>query len=69
MLRKEIALQGKFILEVLYLSSNNRHVISLMKGAISINALILWNGYISQVVKFQQAYYTHYDMTKTVRHF
>ena len=68
MLRKEIAFQGKFILKVLYLNSINRNVISLMKGAISINALILWNIHISQVAKFQQAY-SHYDMTKTVRHF
>ena len=65
MLRKEIAFQGKFILKVLYLNSINRNVISLMKGAISINALILWNIHISQVAKFQQAY-SHYDMTKTV---
>ena len=47
MLRKEIILQGKFILKVLYLNSTNRNFISLMEGAISINALILWNEHIS----------------------
>ena len=52
MLRKEIILQGKFILKVLYLNSTNRNFISLMKGAISINALILWNEHISQAVNF-----------------
>ena len=62
MLRKEIILQGKFILKVFYLNSTNRNFISLIKGAISINALILWNKHISQAVNFQQAY-THYDMT------
>ena len=67
MLRKE-TFQGKFILKVLYLNSTNRNFTSLMKGAISINALILWNEHISQVVNFQQAY-THYDMTKIVTHF
>ena len=39
-----------------------------MEGAISINALILWNEHISEAVNFQQAN-THYDMTKTVTHF
>ena len=61
MLRKE-TFQGKFILKVLYLNSTNRNFISLMEGAISINALILWNEHISQAVNFQQAN-THYDMT------
>ena len=68
MLRKEITFKRKFILKVLYLSSTNRNFISLMEGAISINALILWNEHISQAVIFQQAK-THYDMTKIVRNF
>ena len=68
MLRKEITFQRKLILKVLYLNSTNRNFISLMEGAISINALILWNEHISQAVNFQQAN-THYDMTKIVRHF
>ena len=63
MLRKEITLQRKITLKVLYLNSTNRNFISLMEGAISINALILWNKHISQAVNFQQAN-THYNMTK-----
>ena len=65
---KKITFQRKFILKVLYLNSTNRNFISLMEGAISINALILWNEHISQAVIFQQAK-THYDMTKIVRNF
>ena len=68
MLRKEITFQKKIILKVLYLNSTNRNFISLMEGAISINALILWNEHISQVVNFQQTE-THYDITKIVRNF
>ena len=60
MLRKEITFQRKLILKVLYLNSTNRNFISLMEGAISINALILWNEHISQAVNFQQVS-THYD--------
>ena len=67
MLRKEITFKRKFILKVLYLNSTNRNFISLMEGAISINALILWNEHISQAVNFKQAN-THYDMTKIVKH-
>ena len=52
MLRKEITLQRKITLKVSYLNSTNRNFISLMEGAISINALILWNKHISQVVNF-----------------
>ena len=62
MLQKEITFRRKLILKVLYLNSANRNFISLMEGAISTNALILWNEHISQAVNFQQAY-THYDMT------
>ena len=68
MLRQKITFKRKFILEVLYLNSTNRNFISLMEGAISIIALILWNEHISQAVNFQQEN-THYDMTKKVRHF
>ena len=68
MLRKEITFKGKFTLKVLYFSSTNRNFISLMEGAISIDALILWNEHISQTVIFQQAK-THYHMTKIVRNF
>ena len=68
MLRKEITFKRKFILKVLYLNSTNRNFISLMEGAISINALILWNKHISQAVNFQQAN-TYYNMTKIVRYF
>ena len=68
MLRKEITLQRKIILKVLYLNSTNINFISLMEGAISINALILWNKHISQAVNFQQAN-TYYDITKIVRYF
>ena len=68
MLRKEITFQKKIILKVLYLNSTNRNFISLMEGAISINALILWNEHISQAVNFQQTE-IHYDMTKIVRNF
>ena len=64
--KKKKTFQRKFILKVLYLNSTNRNFISLMEGAISINALILWN--ISQAVNFQQEK-THYDMTKIVRNF
>ena len=60
--KKKKTFQRKFILKVLYLNSTNRNFISLMEGAISINALILWNEHISQAVNFQQAN-THYDMT------
>ena len=67
-LRKEITFKRKFILKVLHLNSTNRNFISLMKDAISINALILWNEHISKAVIFQQAK-THYDMTKIVRNF
>ena len=62
MLRKEITFKIKFILKALYLNSTNRNFISLMKGAISINALILWNEHISQTVNFQQEK-SHNDMT------
>ena len=68
MLRQKINFQRKFILRVLYLNSTNRNFISLMEGAISINALILWNKLISQAVNFQQAN-TYYNMTKIVRYF
>ena len=68
MLRKEITFKRKFTLKVLYFSSTNRNFISLMEGAISIDALILWNEHISQTVIFQQAK-THYHMTKIVRNF
>ena len=68
MLRQKITFKRKFILEVLHLNSTNRNFISLMEGAISIIALILWNEHISQAVNFQQEN-THYDMTKKVRHF
>ena len=68
MLRENITFQRKFILKVLYLNSTNRNFISLMEGAISINALILWNEHISQAVNFQQTE-THYDITKIVRNF
>ena len=67
MLSKKITVQRKYILKVLYLDSTNRNFISLMEGAISINALILWNEHISQAVNFKQAN-THYDMTKIVKH-
>ena len=40
MLRKEITLQRKIILKVLYLNSTNINFISLMEDVISINALI-----------------------------
>ena len=43
MLRKKTPFQRKFILKVLYLNSTNRDFISLIEGAISINALILRN--------------------------
>ena len=68
MLRKKNNFPQKFILKVLHLNSTNRNFILLMEGAISINALILWNGHISHAVNFQQAN-TYYDMTKIVRHF
>ena len=48
--------------------STNRNLVSLIEGAISINALILWNEHISHAVNFEQAN-THYDMIKIVRHF
>ena len=67
MLRQKITFKRKFILNVLYLNSTNKNFISLMEGAISIIALILWNKHISQAVNFQQGY--DYDMTKKVRHF
>ena len=66
--KKKKTFQRKFTLKVLYLSSTSRNFISLMEGAININALILWNEHISQAVNFQQAK-THYDMTKIVRNF
>ena len=68
MLPKKITFQRKFILKVLYLNSTNRKFISLNEGAISINALILWNEHISHAINIEQAN-THYDMTKIVRHF
>ena len=68
MLRKKKTFQRKFILKVLYLNSTNINFISLMEGAISISALILWYEHISQAVKFQQGK-TYYDKTKIVRHF
>ena len=68
MLRKKKTFQRKFILKVLYLNSTNRNFISLMEGAISINALILWNKHILQAVNLHQGN-THYDMTKIVRNF
>ena len=55
MLRKKITFQRKFILKVLYLNSTNINLISLMEGAMSIDALILWNKHISQTFNFQQA--------------
>ena len=60
--------QKKIYIKSFNLNSTNRNFISLMEGAISIIALILWNEHISQVVNFQQEN-THYDMTKKVRHF
>ena len=45
MLLKE-TFQGKFILKVSYLNSTNRNFTSLMKVAISINALTLRNEHI-----------------------
>ena len=68
MLRQKITFQRKFMLKVLYLNSTKRNFISLMEGAISINALILWNKLISQAVNFQQAN-SYYNMTKIVRYF
>ena len=68
MLRQKINFQRKFVLRVLYLNSTNRNFISLMEGAISINALILWNKHILQAVNLHQGN-THYDMTKIVRNF
>ena len=68
MLRNKIAFQRKFILKVLHLNNTNRNFISLIEGAISINALILWNEHISHAVNFEQAN-THYNMTKIVRQF
>ena len=68
MLGDKIAFQRKFILEVLHLNNTNRNFISLIEGAISINALILWNEHISYAVNFEQAN-THYNMTKIVRQF
>ena len=58
----------RFILKVLYLNSTNRNFISLMEGAISISALILWYEHTSQAINFQQGK-TYYDKTKIVRHF
>ena len=68
MLRKEITFQRKCILKVLYLNGTNRNFISLREGAVSINALILWNKHISQAINFQQAK-NHYAMTKILRNF
>ena len=65
---KRTTFQRKLVLKVLYLNSTNRKLISLIEGAISINALILWDEHISHAVNFEQAN-THYDMTKIVRHF
>ena len=47
MLQKEVTFQRKFILNILYLNSTNINFVSLMEGAISINALMLWNEHIS----------------------
>ena len=44
---KKKTFQRKFILKILYLNSTNRKFMSLMEGAISITALILWNEHIS----------------------
>ena len=52
MLRKKKTFQRKFILKVLYLNSTNRNFISLMEGAMSISALILWYEHTSQAVNF-----------------
>ena len=41
MLQQKVTFQRKFILKVLYLNSTNRNFMSLMEGAVSINALIL----------------------------
>ena len=60
--------QKKIYIKSFNLNSTNRNFISLMEGAISIIALILWNEHISQAVNFQQGN-NHYDMTKKVRHF
>ena len=60
--------QIKFILKVLHLNTTNRNFVSLIEGAISINALILWNEHISDAVNFEKAN-THYDMTNIVRQF
>ena len=67
-LRKEITFQRKFILKVLYLNSTSINFILLMEGAISINALIMWNEHISEVINFQQAK-THDNMSKILRNF
>ena len=45
--KKKKTFQRKFILKILYLNSTNRKFMSLMEGAISITALILWNEHIS----------------------
>ena len=68
MLRKKITFQRKFILKVLHLSSTNRNFVSLIEGAISINALTLWNEHNSHAINFEQAN-THYGMTNIVRQF
>ena len=65
---KKKTFQRQLILKFLHLNSSNRNFISLTEGAISINALILWNELISHAVKFEQAN-AHYDMTRIVRHF
>ena len=44
---KKKTFQRKFILKILYLNSTNIKFMSLMEGAISITALILWNEHIS----------------------
>ena len=68
MLRNKIAFQRKFISKVLHLNNTNRNFISLIEGAISINALILWNEHISHAVNIEQVN-THYDMSNIVRQF
>ena len=64
-LQKKIIFQRKYILKVLHLNSTNRNFLSLIEGAISINALTLWNEHISHAANFEQAN-THYDMTNIV---
>ena len=68
MLQKKKTFQRKLILKVLYLNGTNRNFISLIEGAISINALLLWNEHTSHAVNFEQAN-THYNMTEIVRYF